>query len=78
MGIPFCYWKFRWEAYSPKKIMKSDFMYHNYEGFPSIVLMLLSDADSCFTLIDCGQYAAKMIPVCTVLLTYLSFLKTKS
>ena len=31
-------------------------MFYCYKGFPSIVLMALSDADSCFTVIDCGQY----------------------
>lgn len=31
-------------------------MFYNYKGFPSIVLLALSDADSCFTLVDCGQY----------------------
>ncbi|XP_064642854.1 uncharacterized protein LOC135497078 [Lineus longissimus] len=31
-------------------------MFYNYKGFPSIVLMALSDADSCFILVDCGQY----------------------
>ncbi|XP_041355373.1 protein ALP1-like [Gigantopelta aegis] len=31
-------------------------MYYNYKGYPSIVLMAFSDADSCFILTDCGQY----------------------
>ncbi|KAK3773806.1 hypothetical protein RRG08_011014 [Elysia crispata] len=31
-------------------------MYYNYKGYPSVVLMALSDADSCFILVDCGQY----------------------
>ncbi|XP_041379131.1 protein ALP1-like [Gigantopelta aegis] len=31
-------------------------MYYCYKGFPSIVLMALGDADSCFILLDCGQY----------------------
>ncbi|KAK3767523.1 hypothetical protein RRG08_003956 [Elysia crispata] len=31
-------------------------MYYNYKGYPSAVLMALSDADSCFILVDCGQY----------------------
>ncbi|GFR93675.1 nuclease harbi1 [Elysia marginata] len=31
-------------------------MYYCYKGFPSIVLMAASDADSCFILVDCGQY----------------------
>ena len=31
-------------------------IFYSYKGFPSIVLMALSDADSCFTLVDCGQY----------------------
>ena len=31
-------------------------MFYNYKGFPSIVLMALSDSDSCSTLVDCGQY----------------------
>ena len=35
---------------------KSGSMFYNNKVFPSIVLMALSDADSCFTLVDCGQY----------------------
>ncbi|GFR71517.1 protein ANTAGONIST OF LIKE HETEROCHROMATIN PROTEIN 1 [Elysia marginata] len=35
---------------------KSGSMYYCYKGFPSIVLMAVSDADSCFILVDCGQY----------------------
>ena len=31
-------------------------MYYSNKGFPSIVLMAVSDADSCFILVDCGQY----------------------
>ena len=31
-------------------------MYYCYKGFPSIVLMAVSDADSCFIFVDCGQY----------------------
>ncbi|KAK6181811.1 hypothetical protein SNE40_009594 [Patella caerulea] len=36
--------------------MNSESVFYNYKGYPSIVLMALSDADSCFTLVDCGQY----------------------
>lgn len=35
---------------------KSGSLFYNYKGFPSIVLLALSDADSCFILTDCGQY----------------------
>ncbi|GFS12869.1 nuclease harbi1 [Elysia marginata] len=35
---------------------KSGSMYYCYKGFPSIVLMAVSDADSCFILVVCGQY----------------------
>ena len=31
-------------------------MFYKYKDFPSIVHMALSDADSCFLLVDCGQY----------------------
>jgi len=36
--------------------MNSESLFYNYKGFSSIVLLALSDADSCFTLVDCGQY----------------------
>ncbi|XP_064609451.1 uncharacterized protein LOC135473529 [Liolophura sinensis] len=36
--------------------MNSESLFYNYKEYPSIVLLALSDADSCFTLVDCGQY----------------------
>ncbi|KAK3775105.1 hypothetical protein RRG08_048314 [Elysia crispata] len=41
---------------SLKKPGNSGSMFYNYKRFPSIVLMALSDADSCFILVDCGHY----------------------